>query len=41
MPDAERERREEMKRLEKSRITRHNWYGDWRYTIHPTDRPEN
>jgi hypothetical protein len=28
MPDAERERREEMKHLEKTRITRHNWHGD-------------
>jgi len=28
MPDTERERREEMKHLEKARITRHNWHGD-------------
>jgi hypothetical protein len=30
-----------MKHLEKTRITRHDWHGDWNYTIHPADRPEN
>ena len=29
----------DMRQLEKTRITRHDWHGDWNYTIHAADRP--
>ena len=38
-PTGEKASNKEMKHLE-TRITRHDWHGDWNYTIHPTDRPE-
>ncbi len=39
-PTGEKASNKEMKHLEKIRITRHDWHGDWNYTIHPTDRAE-
>jgi hypothetical protein len=29
-----------MKHLETTSITRHEFHGDWNYTIHPTTRPD-
>ncbi len=31
----------EMRQLEKTRITRHDWHPEWNYTIHGADKPEN
>ena len=31
----------EMRQLEKTRITRHDWHPEWNYTIHGADKPED
>jgi len=38
-PTGEKINDKDMRQLEKTRITRHDWHPDWNYTIHSADRP--
>jgi len=38
-PTGEKISDKDMRQLEKTRITRHDWHPDWNYTIHAEDRP--
>ena len=38
-PTGERISDKEMRQLEKTRITRHDWHPEWNYTIHGSDKP--
>lgn len=38
-PTGEKISDKDMRHLEKTRITRHDWHPDWNYTIHAADRP--
>ncbi|MGH3225714.1 MAG: ISAzo13 family transposase [Streptosporangiaceae bacterium] len=40
-PAGEKISDKEMRQLEKTRITRHDWHPEWNYTIHGADKPEN
>jgi hypothetical protein len=40
-PTGERITDKEMRQLEKTRITRHDWHPEWNYTIHGADKPED
>jgi hypothetical protein len=40
-PTGERISGKEMRQLEKTRITRHDWHPEWNYTIHGADKPED
>jgi Rhodopirellula transposase DDE domain len=40
-PTGERISDKEMRQLEKTRITRHDWHPEWNYTIHGADKPED
>jgi hypothetical protein len=40
-PTGEKISDKEMRQLEKTRITRHDWHPEWNYTIHGADKPEN
>jgi len=39
-PAGEKISDKDMRQLEKTRITRHDWHPDWNYTIHATHKPE-
>lgn len=39
-PTGEKISGKDMRRLEKTRITRHDWHPDGNYTIHAADKPE-
>ena len=39
-PTGEKISDKDMRQLEKTRITRHDWHPDWNYTIHAADKPE-
>jgi hypothetical protein len=38
-PTGEKLSDKDMRQLEKTRITRHDWHPDWNYTIHAADKP--
>ncbi len=38
-PTGEKISDKDMRQLEKTRITRHDWHPDWNYTIHAADKP--
>ena len=40
-PTGEKISDKEMRQLEKTRITRHDWHPEWNYTIHGADKPED
>jgi hypothetical protein len=40
-PTGEKITDKEMRQLENTRITRHDWHPEWNYTIHGADKPEN
>jgi hypothetical protein len=40
-PTGEKISDKDMRHLEKTRITRHDWHPDWNYTIHAADKPED
>jgi hypothetical protein len=40
-PTGEKISDKDMRQLEKTRITRHDWHPGWNYTIHAADKPEN
>ena len=40
-PTGERISDKQMRHLEKTRISRHDWHPEWNYTIHGTDKPED
>jgi hypothetical protein len=40
-PTGEKISDKDMRQLEKTRITRHDWHPDWNYTIHAADKPES
>ncbi|MGH3260350.1 MAG: ISAzo13 family transposase [Streptosporangiaceae bacterium] len=40
-PTGEKISGKDMRQLEKTRVTRHDWHPDWNYTIHAADKPED
>jgi hypothetical protein len=40
-PTGEKISDKDMRQLEKTRITRHDWHPDWNYTIHAADKPRD
>jgi hypothetical protein len=39
-PTGEKVSDKDMRNLEKTRVTRHDWHPEWNYTIHGADKPE-